>query len=241
MPAGVVTAMWRYPVKSMAGEAVRSARVDWRGMGGDRTHAVMFESKTGRRPLTAREAPAMLAFKASYPFAPDAGLDPAAPPAAQVVTPEGGRMSWSDASRLRRRLNEATGYEVDLERDLDGIQDLGKSLLITTEASRLALEQEMGEPVDIRRFRPNVHLELDAEPWAEHGWEGGRMAFEGGVILRLLHPCERCAIPNRDPDTQEKWPDLIRQLHATHDNRFGINARVVVAGRIAVGQKVQVS
>lgn len=241
MPSGVVTGMWRYPVKSMGGEEIRSARVDWRGMGGDRTHAVMFESRTGRRPLTAREAPELLAFKASYPFAPDAGLDPAAPPAAQVATPEGGRLSWSDATRLRRRIKEATDYDVELERDVNGIQDLDKSLLITTEASRLALEEEMGAPVDLRRFRTNVHLELDSAPWAENGWEGGRLAFQGGVILRLLHPCERCAIPNRDPDTQEKWPDLIKQLHATHDNLFGINARVVVAGRIAVGQSVQVS
>jgi hypothetical protein len=66
----------------MGGERVRSARVDWRGMGGDRTHAVLFDSKTGRRPLTAREAAGLLAFHASYPFAPDAGLDPASPPPA---------------------------------------------------------------------------------------------------------------------------------------------------------------
>jgi uncharacterized protein len=233
--------MWRYPVKSMAGEQLRSARVDWRGMGGDRTHAVMFESKTGRRPLTAREAPALLAFKASYPFAPDAGLDPADPPAAQVTTPDGGRIGWPDAARLRRRVQDETGYEVELERDLDGIQDLGKSLLITTEASRRALEEELGVAVDLRRFRPNVHLELDAPAWAEQQWEGGRIAFEGGVILRLLHPCERCAIPNRDPDTQEKWPELLRHLAKEHGNLFGINARVVVAGRIAVRQSVQVS
>ncbi len=42
------------------------------------------------------------------------------------------------------------------------------------------------------------------------GLGGRELAFEGGVRLRLLHPCERCAIPTRHPDTQVKWPDLLR-------------------------------
>jgi uncharacterized protein YcbX len=237
---GLITGLWRYPVKSMGGEPVRSAAVDWRGMGGDRSHAVLFDSKTGRRPLTAREAAGMLAFHASYPSAPDARLDPADPPAAQVTTPDGRRLSWQDP-RLRRRLQDDFGRELHMERSLDGIQDLGQTLLVTVEASRAALEGELGRPVDLRRFRPNVHLELDGEPaWAEHGWQGRHMRFEGGVVLALLHPCVRCAIPNRDPDTQERWPGLLRHLNAEHGTLFGINARVVVAGRIAVGQSVQV-
>jgi MOSC domain-containing protein len=238
---GRITGLWRYPVKSMGGEPVRSAKVDWRGMGGDRTHAVLFDSKTGRRPLTAREAAGLLAFHASYPFAPDAGLDPANPPAAQVMTPDGQRLSWQDA-RLKRRLQDDFGRELHMERSLDGLQDLGQTLLVTVEASRVALEGELGRGVDLRRFRPNVHLELDGEPpWAELGWEGRHMRFDGGVVLELLHPCERCAIPNRDPDTQERWPGLMRHLAREHDTLFGINARVVVAGRIAVGHNVQVA
>ena len=240
MAAGRITGLWRYPVKSMGGERVRSAKVDWRGMGGDRTHAVLFDSKTGRRPLTAREAAGLLAFHASYPFAPDAGLDPNDPPPAQVSTPDGQKLSWSDP-RLRRRLQEDFGRELTMQRSLDGIQDLGQTLLVTSEATRAALEGELGRPVDIRRFRPNVHLELDGEPpWAEHGWEGRTLRFEGGVVLKLLHPCVRCAIPNRDPDTTERWPGLLRHLAREHDTQFGINARVVVAGRLAVGQSVQV-
>src|SRR3954469_12861548 len=167
MPEGVVAELWRYPVKSMAGEPLRSARVDWRGMGGDRTHAVLFDSKTGRRPLTAREASGLLEFHASYPFASDAGLDPTDPPVAQVRTPDGQKLSWPDP-RLRRRLQEAFGRELTMERRLDGMQDLGQTLLVPSEATRGGLEDELGRPIDIRRFRPNVHLELDGEPaWAE--------------------------------------------------------------------------
>ena len=58
--------------------------------------------------------------------------------------------------------------------------------------------------------------------------------------LKLLHPCERCAIPTRDPDTQVKWPELLRHLTAAHEQVFGINARVMTAGRVAAGEPVKV-
>ena len=240
MAEGRITQLWRYPVKSMRGEQVRSLRADWRGAGGDRTHAVVHESKGEVKPLTAREAPALLAWQGTYPFAPDAGLDPTDPPLAQVVDPRGSRLAWTDP-RLKRKLSDALGREVDLRRDLQGQQDLGRSLLVTVGASLRALETELGVPIDGRRFRTNIHLELDAEPWAELGWEGRTLRIEGGVLLKFLHPCERCAIPTRDPDTQVKWPELLRHLVAHHGQCFGINARVVIAGRIAVGQTVQVT
>ena len=54
----------------------------------------------------------------------------------------------------------------------------------------------------------------------------------------LLHACVRCAIPTRDPDTQVKLPELLRHLDAHHETRFGINARVLQAGRIAADEAV---
>jgi uncharacterized protein len=109
-------------------------------------------------------------------------------------------------------------------------------VLVTTEASRLALCAELGQEVDLRRFRTNLHLELDCEPYAEERWEGREMELEGGVRLRFLHPCERCAIPTRDPDTQEKWAGLLKHLHLHHSKRFGINACVIGDGRVETGE-----
>jgi uncharacterized protein YcbX len=234
MSEGRVLELWRWPVKSMAGEQVRSLRVDERGVGGDRTHAVTHHHKGESKPVTAREAPRLLAWRAAYPFAPDAGLRPDDPPYAQVTGPDGRSWRWGDP-RLRSALREDLGRDVDLRRDVAGIQDLERSVLVTTEATRAALETELGTALDLRRFRTNVHLELDAEPWAEHGWEGGTLRFGDGVVLRLLHPCVRCAIPTRDPVTTAKWPELLRHLDARHGTLFGINARVVRSGRIAVG------
>jgi uncharacterized protein len=230
--------MWRWPVKSMAGERVNALRVDGRGAGGDRTHAVMHEHKGERKPLTAREAPRLLAWRAAYPFNLDAGLDPERPPFAVVTAPDGHRFRWGDP-RLRSALEHDLGRPVTLERDVQGIHDLPRTLLVTIEATLRALGDELGDSVDLRRFRPNLHLDLDAAGWAELDWWGAELAFERGVRLRLLHPCERCAIPTRHPDTQVKWPGLLRHLNAAHGQCFGINARVITGGRIAVGEAVE--
>ena len=237
--SGAVARLWRWPVKSMGGEEVNAVRVDGRGVGGDRTHAVLHEHKGEWKPMTAREAPDLLAFRAAYPFNVDAAIDPEHPPHALVTRPDGRRTwRWGDP-QLRSALEDALARPVRFERDVEGIQDLRRSVLVTTEATLRALSDELGQDIDLRRFRTNLHLELDADPWVEENWEGRELAFEGGVRLRLLHPCARCAIPTRDPDTQAKWADLLRHLHRHHSQRFGINARVIGTGRIEAGEGVR--
>ena len=125
-------------------------------------------------------------------------------------------------------------------RDLGGQQDLQASVLVTTEASRLAVAEALGRPLELRRFRPNLHLELDAPAFAEEGWEGGRLQV-GEVTLALLHPCVRCVIPTRDPDDLSRWPELLRWLHRRRGALFGVNARVVAGGRVRVGDRVSVT
>src|SRR3712207_7787630 len=49
--------------------------------------------------------------------------------------------------------------------------------------------------LDLRRFRTNLHLDMEAPAWSELRWEGATLIFPGGVKLRLLHPCARCVIP----------------------------------------------
>ena len=109
MPTGTVSRLWRWPVKSMAGEELRALSLGPRGVGGDRTHAVLHEHKGAWRPLTAREAPRLLAWRAAYPFNLDAGLDPASPPHA-IVTEPGGVRSWRWGDpRLRSALERDLG------------------------------------------------------------------------------------------------------------------------------------
>ena len=123
-----------------------------------------------------------------------------------------------------------------LRRDPGLMQDLPASLLVTFGASHRAVEAELG-PLDATRWRTNVHVEADAEAFAEEGWEGATLRV-GEAELTLLHPCERCVIPTRDPATARKLPELLRWLHAEHRGLFGINARATGPARIAVGDPV---
>lgn len=235
MPAGTVSALWRWPVKSMAGERAPILALDRRsGARGDRAHALWYEHKGRRRTLTAEEAPRLLAWAGSYGDA-----DPGDVPEATVTAPGGDRFAWSDPA-LAGRLASDLGCAVELRRHPTGQQYLKASLLVTVEASRRALEAELGEPLDVRRFRPNLHLDLDAAPYVEEGWEGSRLELGGGAVLRFIEPCERCVVPTRDPDTQARWPALARHLYRAHGNRFGINARVEVPGPVREGATARV-
>jgi uncharacterized protein YcbX len=237
MAAGTVLSLHRWPVKSLAGEAVDALRIDRRGAGGDRAQALLGVFGGKRRRLTVRQVPAMLGWRAGYPEAPGAELDPDAPPLPRVTAPDGREFAWDDPA-LPGALRDDLGRPVDLCRDLALMPDLPDSLLVTVEASRVALEAELDRPVDLRRFRPNLHLRLDAPAFAEEGWHGRRLRV-GEAELELLHPCERCAIPTRHPDTQVKWPDLLKHLTAAHEMCFGINARVIAGGRVAAGEAVE--
>jgi uncharacterized protein YcbX len=234
--SGSVVQLHRWPVKSVAGEPVDALRIDARGAGGDRTYALTHQFKGQTRRLTAREAPRLLAWTASYD---GADVDPAQPPEPTLTSPAGDRFVWSDPD-LPAVLRAELGRDVALQRDVAGQQDLERSLLVTTAATLAAVQEELGAPLDLRRFRTNVHVVLDAPAFAENGWEGGRMTI-GEAELELLHPCVRCAIPTRDPDTQVKWAELLKHLTRAHHGWFGINARPLNDAAIRLGDAVRVT
>jgi uncharacterized protein len=236
MVAGTVLSLHRWPVKSLAGEEVAALRVDRRGAGGDRAQALLAIFGGRRQRLTVRQAPRMLGWRAGYSQAPGAELDPDAPPLPLVTAPDGRAFAWDDPA-LPGALRDDLGRPVDLCRDLALMPDLQDSLLVTVEASRVALETELGRDVDLRRFRPNLHLRLDAPAFAEQDWEGRRLRV-GDAEFELLHPCERCVIPTRSPATYEKWPELLRHLAREHQTLFGINARALAPATVRVGDPV---
>ena len=227
MAEGVLADLARWPVKSLGGERLAAARLDWRGLGGDRAHALL-DRREGRedRWLTIRQAPRLLAWSAAYREAPDDRLDPADPPPPTLRAPDGTAWAWDDPG-LDRALAADLGMAVRRHRDLGGQQDLQASVLVTTEASRRAVAEALGRPVELRRFRTNLHLELDAPAFAEEGWEGGRLQV-GEVTLALAHPCAR-------------WPELLRWLQRRRGGLFGVNALVVAGGRVRVGDRATVT
>jgi len=229
---GQAVSLRRWPVKSLGGEDVDALEVDGRGAAGDRAHALFDEFKGAPRRLTIRQAPRMVLWSAAYG---DGTVSLDDPPSPIVTSPAGETFSWENPA-LPAALEADLGRPVTLRRDPALMQDLPDSLLVTFGASHRAVEEELG-PLDPLRWRANIHVEADAPPFAEVGWEGAVLAV-GDARLQLLHPCERCVIPTRDPVTAAKRPEILRHLNAEHATLFGINARPLGHARIAVGDAV---
>jgi len=229
MHPGRVVSLHRWPVKSLAGEDVPFLDLDGRGALGDRAHAVHDERRG--QLLTARVAPGLLRWRAAYGV--DA-LDPAAPPAPTLTAPDGRAFAWEEDG-LAEALAADVRQALRLVRDPAGLQDLERSVLVTLEATRRAVEADLGAgPLDLRRFRTNVHLDGEAfGPRAELGWEGRRLRI-GEAELELLHPCERCVMVTRDPDTTAVDADVLRRAPV-----FGVNARPLGPARIRSGDPVE--
>jgi uncharacterized protein len=217
---GTVLSLHRFPVKSMAGEAVDELPVGEHGAEGDRRHAVWLR---GGRKLTARVAPRMLAWRATL----NGGLS--------VAAPDGREFAWGE--ELEAAVGAYLGKDVALVEDPHGLGDVS-GLHVTFEASRRQLEAELGMPLDLRRFRPNIHVDADAGPFAESEWEGRRLRV-GDAELEIVSPADRCAITIHDPDTLEQSPDVLRTINDRHGTFFGVWAEARGAARIALGDPVE--
>lgn len=233
---GSVLSLHRWPVKSMGGEPVGTFALNRDGVAGDRVHVLHDTFKGAPRQLTARQSPRLLAWQASY-GAWNGEADEL--PAAELTAPDGRRFAWGDCG-LAAALAADLGREVELRTHSRGRPDLLGSVLVTTRATHEAVERELGRELDQRRWRTNVHVELDADAFAEEGWEGRTLTI-GAATFELLHPCERCVIPTRDPATQAKAADVLKHLTREHGGLFGMNARAHGPARIAVGDPVHVA
>jgi len=139
---------------------------------------------------------------------------------------------------LTRNVNRDYGRAGDQVSFADGFP-----LLLISEASLTDLNSRLRQPVEMRRFRPNLVVDGDL-PYAEDGWRRirvGEVEFEG------VKNCSRCVFTTIDPDSGEKSPDLepLRTL-STYRRRpeggvyFGQNLIPRSAGVIRVGDPVTV-
>ncbi len=226
MTLGSVAGLTAWPVKSLGGgAALVEVGAGPAGLDGDRRHAFA-DARRPDRPLSARTEPGLLRWSA------------AASPAGPVVSgPDGTARAWADP-RLVAAVSDDLGREVVALSHEGGCADLPRSVLVTTAASHRAVERAYGSRLEPARWRTNVHLDLEVAPLAEHGWEGRRLVV-GDVVLRLLHPCQRCTIPTWAPGGLQRSPELLAHF-ATGPSAgpFGINARVEVPGRLRLGAAV---
>lgn len=218
-----VSEVWRYPVKSMAGERLESCEVAATGLVGDRRWALVDGSPNrAGKPLTIREEDQLMRYRAWL-----------ADGRAEVVTPRGD-VAVMD-SDLVSRLAAETSRPLTL-RELEGANFDDSPILVVNLATVAAFGVEAGMAVDHRRFRANLYVD-DLAPEEELAWIGRRLAV-GDAELEVVSRCERCVVITKDPDTVATTPELLRVLTQTQETRMGVYCRVSRPGRVAAGDRV---
>jgi MOSC domain-containing protein len=224
---GLVSDLWRFPVKSFGGERVRRAFLGPFGLLGDRRFAVL---GSDGMPLSARRASALLGFSARC-------ADAGAGEGVEVETPDGLVLD-ADDPMLAQALRDHLDRDVVVMRSGVGFHDAAAVHLVT-DASLTALEEYAGLPLDRRRFRANVVVELaESMPFAEAGWPGMEMAL-GSALVGVLAPTERCAVTTFDPETLARDTGVLAALARERDNLFGVYAQVMRPGWVGVGDPVR--
>ncbi len=218
--AGTIAEIWRYPVKSMAGERLDSCLITETGLEGDRRWALVDGSPNrAGKLLTVREVAQMLAYRAR--------LTNHTP---EVLTPAGDTRKLDD--RLVRDLASEFSRPLEL-RDAAGLNFDDSPVLVVNLASVAAFQLAAGITVDRRRFRANLSID-GLEPEEELRWLGRKIRV-GGAELEVVTRCERCVVITRDPDTTEASPRLLRVMTETSDTCMGVYCRVTGPGAVSTG------
>lgn len=261
-PLGTVAAIWRYPVKSMAGEELDAVEMGSAGLLGDRGRA-LHDVATGtvvcaKNP---RKWGTLLDCRATYSAPPDAAR--AVPPVV-VTLPDGTSIS-SDSPEAPQQLSRYFGREVTLhggpaegqqiemmlpddphEQVLEvpippeGFFDLAAVHLLTTASIQALAAAAPASRFDIRRFRPNLVIETPAGlGFVENDWIGRTLRIGDEVELAIFRPCGRCIMTTVPQGDLPKDVGVLRAIAERNDANFGVYATVVTPGRVERGARVE--
>jgi MOSC domain-containing protein len=236
MEIGHVEAIFRHPVKSMAGESLKVANLGWHGLDGDRRLAFRrIDDRSGMPWLTASRLPDLVRF---IPLRHEGNASGELP--THIRTPDGEEMpvfSENLAAEVARR----HGSPVQMTHLNHGIFDETSMSVIASdtvgEIARLA-----GRNLDVRRFRPSVVVRLlRAVPFQEDEWLGGELSFgegEDAPTIAVTMRDIRCSMVNLDPDSASSAPEVMKAIVRANQNTAGIYGAVTRIGQLAVGQSI---
>jgi uncharacterized protein YcbX len=221
-PLGTVLGLARYPVKSMAGEDLDEARVDDRGLAGDRSWAVCTDDGgigSGKTTRRFRRVDGLLRFGATAPG-----------PVPAVEFPTGERLAADDPA-TGRLLSAALGRALTL-RPEDAVPHHDESAVhvVTTGALR-RLGERLGGPVEPARFRANVLLDTDEE----HIEDGRELRLGADVVLRLGPGMPRCVMVDLPQQDLARDGRILKALGEGAPPVFGLQASVVRGGTVRRG------
>ncbi len=247
----VLSEIWIYPVKSLAGIRVSSSKVMGKGLQYDRRFMIVDE---GGLCMTQRVYPKMALFKVSMAnekitvtHKGESISFPAIPSSTQNAKPVqiwddlvmANEVSFDTSQWFSERLDqpcklvffpEENPRAVDVQYKVNdehvGFAD-AYPLLIIGQSSLDDLNKRLAEPLPMNRFRPNLVFK-GGDPYEEDKW---RNFSVGKTRFIAVKPCARCVLTTVNQDTGVKGVEPLKTL-ATYRSRnnkiyFGQNVLVV--------------
>ncbi len=207
-----IAEIWRYPVKTMAGEKLRRAAVGSLGIEGDRV--VHVENAKGK-VITSRSHPRFLGHKGSLG------------PNGEIMVD--GR-PW-DSPEVAAKVVDIVGPDAKLVR-YDGAERFDVlPLLVATDGAIAAFGH------DRRRLRPNIVIG-GVEGLTEREWPGACLRT-AKVLIGVQDLRLRCIMTSYDPDTLVQDKEITRSIYRRFDGKLALNCFVIEGGEITVGDEVQ--
>jgi uncharacterized protein YcbX len=208
-----VQEIWRYPVKSMAGESLQTAELTVSGVDGDR---ILQVRNASGRIVTSRTRPLLLRHRATMNSDGAVFVDD---------------QPWN-AETVARGVEAAAGEGARLipgepEQRFDILP-----LLVATDGMLTATGY------DWRRFRPNLIIG-GVTGLSERQWEGSQLRI-GPVLIAMEDLRTRCIMTTFDPDSGKQDLGVLLHIQEEFNGQLGLNSYIVTPGRIAVGDKVTV-
>lgn len=249
---------WRYPVKSLQGSRVDELTAEPGGVAGDRSWGFI-DADSGAL-LSAKRVKALLDGVGS---------------SAGVRLPDGTELGFGDAGfdaacsewlgRPVRLSGPSAGEQVEYEMTFDppddsaeyfaisapvgSFVDLADVHLVATATLDGCARLRPDLDWDVRRFRPNLLIAVEGEPFCEDDWVGKTLALGAECRIVVNQPTVRCAMPLRAQPSGPEGPALERtpeitaalnELHPAFPNHLGAYAQVVAPGTVRVGDQVTV-
>jgi uncharacterized protein YcbX len=249
-----VGGLWRYPVKSLQGEALDAVDVEADGLRHDRAWGIR-SCRTGL-VLTARRCPEML-------FA-SARIEDGQP----LMTLPDGTTRHGAGPGTDRALSDWLGQPVELvaaagvpasagEYFADATDDTSPALqwtmppgrfvdalpilLVTDGTLRRAAALHRGGHWDVRRFRPNILAVGGPDGWAEDAWLQRSVTIGDAVTIVPQEPCQRCTMVTRPQPGLDGDLDIYRTVLHHHDGALGVWSTVARPGPIRLHDAVDVA
>jgi uncharacterized protein YcbX len=252
-PSLRVAQLWRYPVKSLLGERLPSLSLVGDGVDGDRLWGIL--DRGDGRILTARREPRLL-FAASRLAADDVPLITL--PGGRVLTEPGpatddALSAWlgkpvalvsateREASRAEyfADATDDSSRAIEWTMPKDRFVDAYPVLVMSTAGLRGGAAAYAAGAWDVRRFRPNVLIELEGEGWLEDAW-AERGLRVGTTRLIPRRRCIRCTMVNRAQPGLDKDVNIYKTLNRIHGGDAGMWTEVALPGSVSEGDVVEI-